>query len=57
MIPRHGNCLVRAEACRLLARLVDKLGTNGTLHLPTDSRDAVITSATNMVSDNTATSR
>lgn len=54
---RHGNRLVRAEACRLLARLVDKLGVGGTLHLPVDARDAVITSATNMVFDNTPTSR
>lgn len=49
--------MVRAEACRLLARVVDKLGVNGTLHLPTDSRDAVITAATSMVLDNTPTSR
>lgn len=49
--------MVRAEACRLLARVVDKLGVSGTLHLPTDARDAVITAATSMVFDNTPTSR
>ncbi|XP_025200422.1 uncharacterized protein LOC112598232 [Melanaphis sacchari] len=54
---KHGNRIVRAEACRLLARVVDKLGVSGTLHLPTDARDAVITAATNMVFDNTPTSR
>ncbi|CAI6368853.1 unnamed protein product [Macrosiphum euphorbiae] len=54
---KHGNRMVRAEACRLLARMVDKLGVSGTLHLPTDARDAVITAATSMVFDNTPTSR
>ncbi|XP_029345203.1 uncharacterized protein LOC100570214 isoform X2 [Acyrthosiphon pisum] len=54
---KHGNRMVRAEACRLLARVVDKLGVSGTLHLPTDARDAVITAATSMVFDNTPTSR
>ncbi|XP_060840965.1 uncharacterized protein LOC132921780 isoform X1 [Rhopalosiphum padi] len=54
---KHGNRMVRAEACRLLARMVDRLGVSGTLHLPTDARDAVITAATNMVFDNTPTSR
>lgn len=57
LICRHGNRLVRAEACQLLARVVDKLGVGGTLNLPVDSRDAVITAATNMVFDNTPTSR
>ncbi|XP_026810660.1 uncharacterized protein LOC113552145 isoform X1 [Rhopalosiphum maidis] len=54
---KHGNRMVRAEACRLLARMVDRLGVSGTLHLPTDARDAVITAATSMVFDNTPTSR
>ncbi|KAE9526652.1 hypothetical protein AGLY_013300 [Aphis glycines] len=54
---KHGNRMVRAEACRLLARVVDKLGVSGTLHLPSDARDAVITAATSMVFDNTPTSR
>lgn len=54
---RHGNRMVRAEACRLLARVVDKLGVSGVLHLPMDARDSVITAATSMVLDNTPTSR
>ncbi|XP_050532145.1 uncharacterized protein LOC126900467 isoform X2 [Daktulosphaira vitifoliae] len=54
---KHGNRLVRAEACRLLSKIVDKLGVNGTLYLPTEARDAVITSATSLVFDNTPSSR